>query len=168
MRTRFATWMSRAISDGRWRSAPIHWLSLSRTTVPASRKTRLLWSRAAFSAAATSLRSEAGSDYRSSISRCARAARSWFCKTGAAGVACVRKLFGRSLRIVKYAIRRRIRIVPASTGSGRISRGEMLVARDGDLIVGHLQLLETGDAGMFELKSMAVDEARQREGIGYC
>jgi GNAT superfamily N-acetyltransferase len=49
-----------------------------------------------------------------------------------------------------------------------ISRGEMLVARDGDLIVGHLQLLETGDAGVFELKSMAVDEARQREGIGYC
>ena len=47
-----------------------------------------------------------------------------------------------------------------------ISRGEVLVARDGELVIGHLQILETGDAGVFELKSMAVTEKRQREGIG--
>ena len=47
-----------------------------------------------------------------------------------------------------------------------ITRGEVLVAHDGDLLVGHLQILETGDASVFELKSMAVTEKRQREGIG--
>ena len=47
-----------------------------------------------------------------------------------------------------------------------ITRGEVLVAHDGDLLVGHLQILETEDAGVFELKSMAVTEKRQREGIG--
>ena len=47
-----------------------------------------------------------------------------------------------------------------------ISRGEVLVARDGELVIGHLQILETGAAGVFELKSMAVTEHRQREGIG--
>jgi len=47
-----------------------------------------------------------------------------------------------------------------------IRLGEVLVARDGDRIIGHLQILETGDAGIFELKSMAVSEARQGEGIG--
>ena len=47
-----------------------------------------------------------------------------------------------------------------------ISRGDVLVARDGELVIGHLQIDETGDAGVFELKSMAVTEQRQREGIG--
>lgn len=47
-----------------------------------------------------------------------------------------------------------------------IGLGDVLVARDADRIVGHLQLLATAAAGVFELRSMAVDEARQREGIG--
>jgi GNAT superfamily N-acetyltransferase len=47
-----------------------------------------------------------------------------------------------------------------------ISRGEVLVARDGELAIGHLQIVETGEAGVFELKSMAVTEHRQREGVG--
>jgi GNAT superfamily N-acetyltransferase len=47
-----------------------------------------------------------------------------------------------------------------------ISRGEVLVARDAELVIGHLQIVETGDAGVFELKSMAVTEQRQREGVG--
>ncbi|HEY2839143.1 MAG TPA: GNAT family N-acetyltransferase [Pirellulales bacterium] len=47
-----------------------------------------------------------------------------------------------------------------------ISRGEILVARDGDPITGHLQILETDSAGVFELKSMAVNEAHQGRGIG--
>ena len=46
-----------------------------------------------------------------------------------------------------------------------ITRGEVLVAHDGDLLVGHLQILETEDASVFELKTMAVTEKRQREGI---
>jgi GNAT superfamily N-acetyltransferase len=47
-----------------------------------------------------------------------------------------------------------------------ICLGEVLVARDGDRMIGHLQIIETGDAGIFELKSMAVSETRQGEGIG--
>jgi ribosomal protein S18 acetylase RimI-like enzyme len=47
-----------------------------------------------------------------------------------------------------------------------ISRGEILVAREGEQISGHLQILETDSAGVFELKSMAVAEAYQRRGIG--
>jgi ribosomal protein S18 acetylase RimI-like enzyme len=47
-----------------------------------------------------------------------------------------------------------------------ISLGEVLVAREGDLIRGHLQILETDDAGVFELKSMAVSESHQGRGIG--
>jgi ribosomal protein S18 acetylase RimI-like enzyme len=49
-----------------------------------------------------------------------------------------------------------------------ILRGEVLVARDGQQVVGHLQILETGEVGELELKSMAVVENRQREGIGRC
>lgn len=40
------------------------------------------------------------------------------------------------------------------------------MAREGDLIIGHLQIIETGEVDVFELKSMAVTEKRQREGIG--
>jgi GNAT superfamily N-acetyltransferase len=47
-----------------------------------------------------------------------------------------------------------------------ISLGEVLVAREGDLVVGHLQILETDSAGVFELKSMAVTEAHQGRGVG--
>lgn len=47
-----------------------------------------------------------------------------------------------------------------------IGLGDVLIARDGDTILGHLQFLETGEAGVFELKSMAVDITRQRNGIG--
>jgi GNAT superfamily N-acetyltransferase len=47
-----------------------------------------------------------------------------------------------------------------------MSLGEVLVASEGDLIIGHLQILETDDAGVFELKSMAVSESHQGRGIG--
>jgi predicted N-acetyltransferase YhbS len=50
--------------------------------------------------------------------------------------------------------------------AGYIGLGDVLVARDGDTILGHLQFIETGEAGEFELKSMAVDTKRQRNGIG--
>src|SRR3954447_10606538 len=44
--------------------------------------------------------------------------------------------------------------------------GEILVVRDADRIVGHVQVVETGDPGGFEIKSIAVDEDRRSEGIG--
>src|SRR5204862_7765802 len=47
-----------------------------------------------------------------------------------------------------------------------IGRGEVLVARDGRAIVGHLQIVEANDIHVFELKSMAVSEPRQGQGIG--
>ena len=47
-----------------------------------------------------------------------------------------------------------------------IGLGEVLVARDGDTIIGHLQIVGTGDACVFEIKSLAVTEARQGEGVG--
>ena len=47
-----------------------------------------------------------------------------------------------------------------------IGRGEVLVARDGRAIVGHLQIVEADDIHVFELKSMAVSEPRQGQGIG--
>jgi GNAT superfamily N-acetyltransferase len=47
-----------------------------------------------------------------------------------------------------------------------VGLGDVLIARDGCAIVGHLQMIETDDAAVFELKSMAVIEARQRQGIG--
>lgn len=48
-----------------------------------------------------------------------------------------------------------------------LSLGEILIARDGDEILGHLQIIETGEADEFELKSMAVRESRQNHGIGH-
>lgn len=50
--------------------------------------------------------------------------------------------------------------------SAYIGLGDVLVAHDGDTIFGHLQFLETGQAGVFELKNMAVDTPHQRGGIG--
>jgi ribosomal protein S18 acetylase RimI-like enzyme len=47
-----------------------------------------------------------------------------------------------------------------------IDRGRVLVARDGGRIVGHLQLLETPQPGVAEIKNLAVDAAFQRRGIG--
>jgi GNAT superfamily N-acetyltransferase len=44
--------------------------------------------------------------------------------------------------------------------------GEILVARDGPDIVGHLQIVATSEADTLELKSMAVLEARQAQGLG--
>ena len=50
--------------------------------------------------------------------------------------------------------------------AGYIALGEVLVAREGDAVIGHAQIIETDHAGVFELKSLAVSEARQGEGIG--
>jgi GNAT superfamily N-acetyltransferase len=47
-----------------------------------------------------------------------------------------------------------------------IELGDVLIARDGCAIVGHLQMIETDDVHVFELRSMAVTEARQGPGIG--
>jgi len=48
-----------------------------------------------------------------------------------------------------------------------IDRGRVLVARDArGRTLGHLQLLETGRAGVVEIKSLAVDDRFQRLGIG--
>jgi ribosomal protein S18 acetylase RimI-like enzyme len=45
-----------------------------------------------------------------------------------------------------------------------IGSGEVLVARDGEAMLGHAQII--GTVGGFELKSIAVAESRQRAGIG--
>lgn len=47
-----------------------------------------------------------------------------------------------------------------------IGRGEVLVARDGGAIIGHVQIVDTASDGVRELKSMAVRQAHQRRGIG--
>ncbi len=47
-----------------------------------------------------------------------------------------------------------------------ISQGEVLVAWDEDEIVGHTQVVATDDVELLELKSLAVLESRQREGVG--
>lgn len=48
-----------------------------------------------------------------------------------------------------------------------IERGRILVARDvGGRVVGHLQLLETAEQGVVEIKNLAVDTAFRRRGIG--
>ena len=47
-----------------------------------------------------------------------------------------------------------------------VSLGEILVVRDGELIVGHAQIVESSMPGEFELKSLAVLEARQGGGLG--
>jgi GNAT superfamily N-acetyltransferase len=44
--------------------------------------------------------------------------------------------------------------------------GRVLVARSGQSIVGHLQLVPSGRAGEIELKSMAVVPPRRRTGVG--
>lgn len=50
--------------------------------------------------------------------------------------------------------------------SNYIEEGEVLVARDGNRIIGHVQVIEAGEGGVFELKSLAVRPTRQSEGLG--
>jgi ribosomal protein S18 acetylase RimI-like enzyme len=50
--------------------------------------------------------------------------------------------------------------------AGYIGLGEVLVARDGDAIVGHVQIVATDEPDVFELKSMAIVPERQGEGVG--
>ena len=47
-----------------------------------------------------------------------------------------------------------------------IDCGRLLVAIDGERIVGHLQLTDTDDASRAEIKNMAVCQSHQRRGIG--
>jgi GNAT superfamily N-acetyltransferase len=49
---------------------------------------------------------------------------------------------------------------------GYVDDGRVLVARDGDDVVGHLQLVATDDPGVVEIKNMAVTTARQGTGVG--
>jgi predicted N-acetyltransferase YhbS len=54
----------------------------------------------------------------------------------------------------------------AAALDGYIDAGTVLVARDGDAVVGHLQLTATGAPGELEVKNMAVRESHQRRGVG--
>jgi GNAT superfamily N-acetyltransferase len=47
-----------------------------------------------------------------------------------------------------------------------IDEGRVLVARDGDEVVGHLQLTDTDRTDVAEVKNMAVSPARQGQGVG--
>jgi GNAT superfamily N-acetyltransferase len=47
-----------------------------------------------------------------------------------------------------------------------VDLGRVLVARRGDDVLGHLQLVETGRDGEVELKNMAVREGEQGHGVG--
>jgi ribosomal protein S18 acetylase RimI-like enzyme len=47
-----------------------------------------------------------------------------------------------------------------------IDAGRVLVATDGDKVVGHLQITETGRPDEAEIKNMAVDPAHQGRGVG--
>jgi GNAT superfamily N-acetyltransferase len=50
--------------------------------------------------------------------------------------------------------------------SAYLSLGEVLVARDGDMIAGHVQIIATDEPSVFEIRSMAVRETYQGRGIG--
>lgn len=50
--------------------------------------------------------------------------------------------------------------------AGYMSLGQALVAREGERIIGLALIIEGDEAGRFELKSLAVAEDRQAEGIG--
>jgi ribosomal protein S18 acetylase RimI-like enzyme len=54
----------------------------------------------------------------------------------------------------------------ASQIAGYFELGEVLVARLGGTPVGHAQIVETDRPGVFELKSLAVEEALRSRGIG--
>ncbi len=47
-----------------------------------------------------------------------------------------------------------------------LDTGRVLVANDGDRVVGHLLITDAADAGAAEIKSMAVEEALQGRGVG--
>jgi ribosomal protein S18 acetylase RimI-like enzyme len=47
-----------------------------------------------------------------------------------------------------------------------VGAGRLLVARDGEEVVGHLQLVDGAAPGRVEVKNMAVREDRQGQGIG--
>lgn len=49
---------------------------------------------------------------------------------------------------------------------GYLQLGRVLAAVEGDAIVGHAQIVESGTAGELELRSLAVVEHRRRRGIG--
>ena len=49
---------------------------------------------------------------------------------------------------------------------GYIGKGLVLVAREGDVVVGHLQLAEAEAPDELEVKNMAVQESHQGRGIG--
>jgi len=44
--------------------------------------------------------------------------------------------------------------------------GEVLVAHNGDELIGHVQVVETGESAVFEIKSLAVRETRRSQGVG--
>jgi GNAT superfamily N-acetyltransferase len=50
--------------------------------------------------------------------------------------------------------------------AGYIDAGVILVAREGDTIIGYVQIIETREESLFEIKSMAVTEGWQRSGVG--
>jgi ribosomal protein S18 acetylase RimI-like enzyme len=54
----------------------------------------------------------------------------------------------------------------ASALASYIGEGRVLVATEGQLVVGHLQLVDTGDVGAAEIRNMAVRPDRQGHGIG--
>jgi ribosomal protein S18 acetylase RimI-like enzyme len=63
------------------------------------------------------------------------------------------------------------RLFDLAEGSARalddyIDRGRVLVALDGDAVVGHVQITETGRASELEIKNMAVDPAMRGRGLG--
>jgi hypothetical protein len=64
----------------------------------------------------------------------------------------------RHLRLQSRERRRALRVTPAA--------GHAIVARDGDAVVGHVQLTETGDASALELKNMAMLVATATADIG--
>jgi GNAT superfamily N-acetyltransferase len=47
-----------------------------------------------------------------------------------------------------------------------LRQGRVLVVREGDALLGHLQLVQTEQPGVVELKSMAVSAARRGAGLG--
>ncbi len=47
-----------------------------------------------------------------------------------------------------------------------LDTGRVLVANDGDRVVGHLLITDAADAGAAEIRSMAVEEALQGRGVG--
>jgi ribosomal protein S18 acetylase RimI-like enzyme len=87
---------------------------------------------------------------------------SWSVRGAAAGVRIVERGGPRA------ELRRLFDLAESSARAldGYIDRGRVLVALDGDAIVGHVQITETGRASELEIKNMAVDPAMQGRGLG--